>query len=304
MPYVSLPHSNFVEKLSERFLPLAQYINAVYDTESKNYPNNSKVFRDIEAIVKEKRLNKEDFPMIFITAESPNYDQNDNITRGEDYHAAVLDDFMEFCEKHDFAPFARGGECFVTEVPENLNLLAKIYSIENILPEKGKVLYYTHKIFHTLFPLYFAKLHAVINTRDRYKTSFTGTVVERKFGDNVYDLYMQRRDSLLDNPDLHRFKTIIDICSENQGLTDRFFDIAETNFIISESSSGEKYEVYIDSLSAGCGKLNPNEFSWNYEDVKSLMDKLGGYKPSDYRRVESSIIRINMIIDSLDKKKE
>jgi hypothetical protein len=208
-----------------------------------------------------------------------------------------------------------GTECFVTEDPDSKEKVIAI-NYKNLSPEDAKDLYYSSKIWSTLFPHNFPKIHAASAEIDENK--FNGTVREKIDGKTLHEHgysfnqmiasdfkekklflsiimniknYISNKTTRAQYPFSTTYEEMKILSHEPYNLP-FFIDTNTHNFI--KTDNGDEY--YVDTMRMGSRLTN----QVNIEAVEYYMRERN-YKDSDISRVTNSLSRLKDIFLKDDK---
>lgn len=202
-----------------------------------------------------------------------------------------------------------GNECFVVDDPESKEKVIAL-NYKNFSPEDAKDIYYSSKVWNTLFPHNFPKIHAAsAQTKDG---SFNGTVRQKIDGKTLHDQkysfkqmiesdfkektlllsvikniknYILNKKTEAEYPFSQALKEMEILSAEPYNIP-FFIDGNDKNFI--KTDNGDEY--YVDTMRMGSRLSN----RINVEAIESYMREKA-YKDSDITKVVSSITRLRTI---------
>lgn len=220
-----------------------------------------------------------------------------------------IEKFKEITENFGIKVVGSGNECIVVDDPESKEKVIAI-NYKNLSPEEAKDIYYSSKIWNTLFPHNFPKIHSA-NARTESDT-LSGTVRQKITGKTLHDQdysfkQMMESDfkekvsltSVMKNiknyllnkkvetkyPFAEAF-TQMEILSKEPYNLPFFIDTNTKNFI--KTDDGNEY--YVEGMRIGSileDKIDISKLE-NYMKEKN-------YDQSDIQKVVSSINRLNEI---------
>ena len=214
-----------------------------------------------------------------------------------------------------------GNECFVVDDPESKEKVIAI-NHRNLSPEDAKDVYYSAKIWSTLFPHNFPKIYSA--SADTQSDEFNGTVREKIHGKTLYE---QNYDyARMMDPDIKEKMGLVSIVkniknyilnkktetqfpfssalSEMKILSAKpynlpfFIDINGKNFI--KNDDGDEY--YVDTIKMGDG-IKTAKLDINVDAIKEYM-KEKKYTDSDILRVSNAVERLTTLFKDLPEKEK
>ena len=223
-----------------------------------------------------------------------------------------VDKFKEIAEDFDIKVLGAGTECLVVDDPDS-NEKAIAINYKDLSPEDAKDIYYSSKIWSTLFPHNFPKIYAAIAKTEN--GAFNGTVREKIDGKTLHDQNYSLRQMMESNFEekvslsslMKNIKNYLlnikvetkypfaDALKEMEFLSKSpynlpfFIDGNTKNFI--KTDNGDEY--YVDTMRMGSRLLD----NVNISAVENYMREKG-YNESDLTKVVGSIKRLSKIFSN------
>ncbi len=231
--------------------------------------------------------------------------QNENLFRNPE-------GFEKIAEEFGIRKLGSGNECFVVDDPESKEKVISI-SFNNLSHEEAKDIYYSAKIWSTLFPHNFPKIYSASAETDDDK--FNGTVRQKIHGKTLADQnynyarminadikektslssVIKNIKSYLLNKNTETQYPFANTLQEMKILSHApynlpfFIDINGKNFI--KNDDGDEY--YVDTIKMG-EHIRQMNAEINTEGIIEYMTEKG-YHKSDITKVINSIKRLNAI---------
>jgi hypothetical protein len=227
--------------------------------------------------------------------------------------------FEKISEKFGIKKLGSGNECFVVDDPESKEKVIAI-SFNNLSPEEAKDVYYSSKIWSTLFPHNFPKIYSVSAETDDNK--FNGSIRQKIHGKTLADQnynyarmmnadiqekrnlssaikniknYLLNKNTETQYPFANTLQEMKILSNPPYNLP-FFIDINGKNFI--KNDDGDEY--YVDTIKMG-EQIKQMNTEINTESVMEHMREKG-YDESDIAKVTGSIKRLNAIFITNDQK--
>ncbi len=228
--------------------------------------------------------------------------------------------FEKIAENFGIRKLGSGNECFVVDDPESKEKVIAI-SFNNLSPEEAKDVYYSAKIWSTLFPHNFPKIYSASAEADNNK--FNGSVRQKIHGKTLDDQnynyarmmnadikekislssvikniknYLMNKNTETQYPFANTLQEM-KLLSRTPYNLSFFIDINGGNFI--KNDDGDEY--YVDTIKMGEGIRHMNAEI----NTKAIMEymKEKGYDESDIKKVTGSIKRLNAIFINNNQKR-
>lgn len=228
--------------------------------------------------------------------------------------------FEKISEKFGIRKLGSGNECFVVDDPESKEKVIAI-SFNNLSPEEAKDIYYSAKVWSTLFPHNFPKIHSASAETDDGK--FNGSVRQKIHGKTLADQnYNYARMMNADIKEKRSLSSVIkniknyllnkntethypfagtleemNILSHPPYNLPFFIDINGKNFI--KNDDGDEY--YVDTIKMGEGIRQMNS-KINTEAIKEYMIEKD-YTTSEIGTVMGAINRLSILFKDISGNK-
>ncbi len=196
--------------------------------------------------------------------------------RIHEYNFLTTDEARELLTNYNEKYVGKGAECVVIENKKNPETVLA-FTYRTLSPEIAKRIFYTQRIFSTLFPKNFPRFFAAFGSLSG-KSHPTGTVREKIAGD-VSHYEPEAQGSVHPFSDVKDFVRAI-------GLPQYIFDFGGDNMMYTE----EREQYYIDVIQV----LSPITSIQKLRIINFMSEMR--YSESEKRDVEISIERLNQLL--------